>query len=85
MDAVVGQDVDMASEQLFEILLEPDEVEQRPVVFHFDQEIDVAVSAVVTACDGTEYADVARSVLRGNAENLFAVPVDRHGWRSEAL
>ena len=40
---------------------------------------------VASAIPVFNFAVVARSVLRGNAENLFAVPVDRHGWRSEAL
>jgi hypothetical protein len=85
MDARIGQDVHAAPEEIFKILLESYEVEERPVVFHLDQEIDVAVSPVVAACYGTEYAHVARAVLRGDAEDLFAVPVNRHGWRSEAL
>lgn len=85
MEARVGHDVHVAPEEYFEILLETNEVEQRPVVFHLDQEIDVAASPVVTARDGTEHAHVARAVLRGNAEDLFAVPVNRHGWRPETL
>ena len=85
MDAAIGQDVYMTLEQPFQILFEPDEVEQRPVVFHLDQEIDVAVRPVVTARDRTKYPYVARAVPCGNAEDLFPVPVNRHGWRSEAL
>jgi len=81
VDARVGQDVHAAAEEYFEILLETDEVEKGSVVSHLDQEIDVALRPVVTACDGTEYAHVPR----GDAQDLFAVPVNRHGWRPEAL
>ena len=85
MDAGVRQHVHVAPEQLFEILLEANEVEERPVVFHLDQQIDVAVGPVIAASDGTEYADVPRAVLGGDTEDLVAVPVNRHGEHSEAL
>lgn len=39
----------MAPEEILEILLEPDEIEERPVIVHLDQQIDVAVGPVV-AC-----------------------------------
>lgn len=80
-----GQDVHVAPEEIFEVLLEPDEVEERSVVFHVDQQIDVAVGPVVAACDGTEYAHVPRAVLCGDTEDLFAAPVNRHRSHSEAL
>ena len=85
MDARVGQDVNVAPKEICEVLLEPDEVEERPVVFHLDQQIDIAVGPSVTACDGSEYAHVPRAVQCGYAEDLFAVRVNRPGWRPEAL
>jgi hypothetical protein len=85
MDARVGQDVHVAPEEFFEILLEPDEVKERPAVFHLDQQIHVAIGQVLAACDGTEYAHVPCAVLCGDAEDLFAVPINRHGWHSHEL
>jgi hypothetical protein len=85
MDARIRQDIHIPAEESFQLLFESNEVEERPVLFHFDQQIDVAVGPVVSAGDRPEYAHVPRAVLCGNPEDLFAVLVNRHGWRSEAL
>ena len=85
MEARVSQDVYVAPEELFQILLETDEVEEGSVVVHLDQQIDVAVGLVVAARDGTEDAHVPRAVRGGNAQNLVAGPVNCHGWHSQAL
>ena len=70
----------VAPEELFEILLEPDQVEERPVVFHLDQQIDVAVVPVVAACDRTENAHVPCAVLRGDAEESFFAGSGQSSW-----
>lgn len=82
-DARVGQDVHVAPEELCQILLEPDEVKERSVLVHLNQQIHVAVRPVNAACDGTEYTHVPRAVLSGDAQDLFATPVNRHGWHSK--
>jgi hypothetical protein len=37
MDTDIGQDIHATLQEFFKLLLEPDEIEERPVVFHLDQ------------------------------------------------
>jgi hypothetical protein len=85
MDARLGEDIHTTPEELFEILLEPDKIQERPVVLHLDQQIDIAVGSVIAAGDGTEDAHVPRAVPGGNAQDLVTVLVNRHGQLSQAL
>jgi hypothetical protein len=85
MDARFGHDVHVPPQKIFEVLLEPNQVEERSVAFHLDQQIDVAVGPVLAACDGTDDAHVPRAVPGGNAQDLVTVLVNRHGQLSQAL
>lgn len=79
MDGGVRQDIHIAPKQFFEILLQSYEVEQRSIVGHFDQQVDVAIRLVFPSRDRTEYANVARAVQSGNREYLLAISFNGHG------
>ena len=47
-EAAIGQYVDRASEEFFEILFERDHVEQCATGLHFDEKIEIAVRSILT-------------------------------------
>ena len=84
MDARVSQYVHLALEKLLEFLVKAHEIQERSVVVHFDQQINVAIEPVFTSRDRTKHADVPRAVAGGDAEDLFAISFDGQGVRQPA-
>jgi hypothetical protein len=72
MQTRAGQHIYSAVEQLFEILTEPNDVQQRTVGVHVHEQIDVAVAAVIATRDGAEHTEVAGPVLRRYSEDAVA-------------
>lgn len=73
MDARISQDVYFAIEELFEVLAESDEIEQRSAGLHVDEEIEIAFWMIVAACHGSEQADVSRAVLGCDLQDLLSL------------
>ncbi len=79
--AVVGEHLDSALEELGEILFEADEVEKRSSRLDVDEKINVAVGSIVTARDGAEHTDISDPVTGRELKNLAAMrpqTIDRH-------
>jgi hypothetical protein len=62
-EAFVGEDLDFALQQCFEVLAEFDEIEQAASVVHFDEEIGIAVSAGIPPRYGTEDPHIVGSMF----------------------
>lgn len=71
-DAAVAEHVHVGFEEVFEVLPEPDEVEQAAAGLHLDEQVDVAVLLLLAAGGRPEDADVAGSVPLGAIEDLRA-------------
>ena len=67
MNARCREHVDAAAEQIFQVLAEADEVEQRPILFHVHQKIQVAVRTRFPAGLGSEDPDVPSAISLGDA------------------
>jgi len=61
------QDIHAPMKELFEVLAKPNQVEQGPPGFHFDEQIQIASSAVVTSRDRTENPNVTSAVTGRNS------------------
>ena len=61
-EAIIGEDVDFALQQCFQVLAEFDEIEQAASVVHFDEEVDIAVSVSLSPRHGPEDPHVVGSV-----------------------
>ena len=61
-EALIGEDVDFALQQYFQVLAEFDEIEQTASVIHFDEEVDIAVSVSLTPRYGSEDPHVVGSM-----------------------
>ena len=70
--AVVGENVDFALKQCFEVLAEFDKIEQAASAVHFNKEVDIAFRASLSSRHGPEHAHVTGAMLRGQLKN--AVP-----------
>jgi hypothetical protein len=64
-----------AAEQIFQVLAQADEVEQRPILFHVNQEIQVAVRARFPARPGPEDPDVPSPVFLRDAQDVGSPPL----------
>jgi hypothetical protein len=64
--------VSLSSQQLLQVLLETDQIQERLVGVHIDQEIDVTVGTVVTARDRSKDTDVARPVAHCEIEDVLS-------------
>jgi hypothetical protein len=62
-DAPVAEHLDVSAKQVFEILPEPDEVEQAAPWLHLHEQIYVAVRLSFASGSGAEHSHVARTVL----------------------
>src|SRR5207245_8849652 len=67
-EARIGEDVDFALQQRFQVLAEFDEIEQAASVVHFDEEVDIAVSVSLSTRHGIEDPQVVGSVRLRTAQ-----------------
>src|SRR5713226_1887687 len=67
-EALIGEDVDFALQQRFQVLAEFDEIEQAASVVHFDEEVDIAVSVSLSPRHGPEDPHVVGSVRLREAQ-----------------
>jgi len=84
-EATIRDDINLAPEQLLEILGQANEIEQGPTGFHGDQHIDVALVACLTARRRAEEAHVASPMGFGQAKNLRSVAgekIDNVHWEN---
>lgn len=75
MNARRREHVYAAAEQIFQVLAQADEVEQRPILFHVHEEIQVAVRTRFPAGLGPEDPDVPSAVSRGDAQDVRSAPL----------
>jgi len=75
----LSQNVDLASEKLFKVLTKADEIQERPVAVHVDQEIEITRWTSLTARDGAEHSDISSAVLSGDFQNVVSSAVNVHG------
>ena len=71
MNARVCEHVDFRMEQVFQILTEPDEIEQRSSRLHFDKQIEITAGTVFPQGCGAEHSNIARSVTRGDLQDVW--------------
>lgn len=69
--------IDRATEQSAERLLQVDKVEKRTVRLEVDQEVDVAARGGIPTGYGTEHRDGTALVLMRERDNLRPVPLDQ--------
>jgi len=55
------------AEDLFCVLLKPDQIEKRSSGIELDEEIDVALRRLIATCDGSKDPEVANAVTSGGA------------------
>ena len=67
-EALIGEDVDFALQQCFQVLAEFDEIEQAASVVHFDEEVDIAVSVSLAPRYGPEDPHVVGSMRLREAQ-----------------
>ena len=70
-EALIGEDVDFALQQRFQVLAEFDEIEQAASVVHFDEEVDIAVSVSLSPRHGPEDPHVVGSVRLREAQYFW--------------
>lgn len=70
-EARIGEDVDFALQQRFQVLAEFDEIEQAASVVHFDEEVDIAVSVSLSPRHGPEDPQVVGSVRLRKAQYFW--------------
>ena len=68
--AVLGDDIDLATEQVFEVLLNGDQVEQASFGIQPNEEVEIAIRCGVTAGSGSEYSHRGRAVFMRNAQDF---------------
>jgi len=56
------------AEEVFSLLLKPDQVEERAVGIQVDEEVDIALGCLLFASDGPKHAKVADPVPTGGRE-----------------
>jgi hypothetical protein len=70
-EARIGEDVDFALQQRFQVLAEFDEIEQAASVVHFDEEVDIAVIVSFSPRHGPEDPHVVGSVRLCEAQYFW--------------
>jgi hypothetical protein len=58
----IAEHIDVAAEQIGEVLPKPDEVQQASARFHLDQKVNVAPAGHLPSSDRSEHAHVSRAV-----------------------
>jgi hypothetical protein len=75
--APIRQDLDVSPEEFLNLLLEGDHVEQCAAGFDIDEKVDVAVLAIIPACDRTEHSYVADASTRCDVQDFAPVPPEQ--------
>ena len=78
MNAAFGQDINLSIEQFLEILSERDEVDQGPVRIHLDQQVYVAIGAILTPGGRAEQADVVSTVPGCDPKDILPLLSEIH-------
>jgi len=71
-DARFGDDVYLVAEQFLELLPKRDQVKQAPSVIHIHKQVQVTGFVAVAPGNGTENANVPRSMLGSYAQNFVS-------------
>ena len=81
MHTTVGEHIDSAVQQVFQVLRQRDDIEKGATRLHVDEEIDVTPRAGLITCGGTEHADPPSPVFSRKADDAVAVCVEEllHG------
>ncbi len=69
-DSGVADHIHSRAKQVFEVLPQPDKIEQASAGFHLYEQVHVACRAVLTASQRAEDAYVPGPVRSGKAKNL---------------
>ncbi len=71
-EALIGEDIDFALQQCFQVLAEFDEIKQAASAVHFDEEVDIAVSVSLSPRHGSEDPHIPGSMMGSKLENTVA-------------
>jgi len=78
MDARVREHVNLPIKQVFEVLSESDEIQERAPGLHIYKQIEVTILMVFAARHGAEQTDVVSAVARRNSKNLVPLVLQVH-------
>ena len=73
MQRCFREDIDLPSQQVFQVLFEGNAVHQTPSPFHLREHVQVAVDRVVAPGRRPEDAHVAGAVLSGKSQDLLSM------------
>jgi hypothetical protein len=68
--AAIAEYVDIRAKQVFEILLQADEIEQITAGLHLDEQVNIAGRTRLSSGYRAEHANVARTVIRCALQDL---------------
>jgi hypothetical protein len=80
--AGIREHVNLSMQEIFEVLAEANEVQERAPGVHLYEEIDVAIGTILPPSDGTEETNVTSAVHRRDSENLMTSLAYIHCMRS---
>ena len=69
-DCGFGDDIHLASQQFFQVLLDGDDIEQGPFRRHFDQQVQIAGCGGFTPGHRTEEAHIPGAMPRSDFQDL---------------
>lgn len=69
-------DIDSDAKDVFGFLLKSDHIEKGPFGRQVDEEVDVALSCVLSTCDGPEYSEIANAAAAGRRQESVSSPAD---------
>jgi hypothetical protein len=78
-DRGFGNDIYLASQQIFQVLLDGYDIEQGPFRGHFDQEIQIAGLGGLTPGHRAKQAHITGTMLRSDFEDLLAFLLKEFG------
>lgn len=79
MNAALSQYIDLAGKEFLKILTKANQIQQRPIGIHVNQEIEIARRTRIAARYRSEYSDVACTVLGGDFQNGASSALNVHG------
>jgi hypothetical protein len=85
VNASVREDIHLPVKEIFEVLAQPDQVEQGASCFHFHEQVEIAVWTVLTASGRAEEPDISSSVACGDSQDVVPFVMQVHRVRSVGI
>jgi hypothetical protein len=79
--AGIRKDVDFSFKEVFEVLTEGDQIEQRAASVHLNQQIEITVGEVFSTRRRTKHTDIAGAVAHGDSKDVVPFVLKIHRSR----